>query len=422
MQSVEEVLAVIEEKVRILPVERVGWGAAWGLVLAEPVVMGEESPAFDRAQLDGYAVRAAEVREGVVLEVVGQVNAGGVGNVGGAMGGGGTCVAINTGAPMPGGGDAVLMVEYTEKVEGVGRGIFIRAKRGVGVGVGIQKRGSDAGAGEVVLEAGCRLWGQQLGICAAAGVMGGTAGGVPVRRVRVAVLTTGDELVEAGGGRVPGVGQIWNSNHPMLLGLVREATGGRVGEGVMDLGNCGDDAGKLRGLLARGLEEADLLVVSGGMSMGTKDLVPALLKELGVEFFVEKVRVKPGKPFIFGSRGRKEGGRGPAYVCGLPGNPVSAFVTFQRFVREVIARLVGETGGGRMIQAEAGAALEANGDREFYQPCALRRRGSVVVAEPLGWKGSADLFTLAKAQGLIVRAAGAGTVEAGAEVPVLLLA
>ncbi len=126
-----------------------------------------------------------------------------------------------------------------------------------------------------------------------------------------------------------------------------------------------------------------MLVVTGGMSMGTLDLVPALLKEMGVEIHVEKVRMKPGKPFLFGTA---ESGGARKYVAGLPGNPVSAFVTFQIFVREMLERLEGRE-VARWMQAEAGGELEANGDREFFQPCVLRKRGIVSVADPLAWRG-----------------------------------
>jgi molybdopterin molybdotransferase len=199
----------------------------------------------------------------------------------------------------------------------------------------------------------------------------------------------------------------------MIAELVREAGGE-----VLDLGVCGDDEARLRGLLERGLAEADLLVVSGGMSMGTRDLVPVLLKEMGVAIHVEKVRMKPGKPFLFGSVERA-GER--KYVAGLPGNPVSAFVTFHRFVRVAMGAMVGMGASQREIEARAGVELEGNGDREFYQPCVFEQEGGQVVARPLSWKGSADLFTLARAQGLLVREAGAGPVAVGGAVRMLRL-
>jgi molybdopterin molybdotransferase len=141
------------------------------------------------------------------------------------------------------------------------------------------------------------------------------------------------------------------------------------------------------------------------------------LKELGVVVHVEKVRMKPGKPFVFGTVGE---GSGRRYVAGLPGNPVSAFVTFQIFVREMLERLSGGVGGSRWVKAEAGSGYEANGDREFFQPCVLKRRGAVVVAEAVAWRGSGDIFSLSAADGVVRRAVNAGAVEAGAIVDVLL--
>jgi molybdenum cofactor synthesis domain-containing protein len=237
----------------------------------------------------------------------------------------------------------------------------------------------------VVLPAGRRLNSAGLAVCAAAG-----AAEVLVRRLTAAILTTGDELVSP--GAVPEGGQIRNSNHPMLGGLLREASIATVGEGtLLDLGSCGDDAPSLRQLLQRGLREADLLVVSGGMSMGTRDLVPPLLRELGVELLVEKVRMKPGKPFLLGRwEGLKAQGKGVTWVAGLPGNPVSAFVTFQRLVRPAIARLLGVVvEGPALVGAAAAVEMPPN------------------------------LFTLARAEGLIVRPAEGKAVARGDLIEVL---
>jgi molybdopterin molybdotransferase len=372
---------------------------AGGSVLAAALRMDIDSPPFDRAAVDGFAVQSGHARAGALLEIIGRQDAGGALFAG--VVGPGQCVGINTGGRMPAGADGVLMVEHA-----VVEGDRMRVGKAVGAGHGMQRQGSDARAGQVVLEAGVRLGAAQLAVAATAG-----AAEVRVRRVRAAVLTTGDELVAA--GERPGPGQIRNSNGPMIAELVREAGGE-----VLDLGVCGDDEARLRGLLERGLAEADLLVVSGGMSMGTRDLVPVLLKEMGVAIHVEKVRMKPGKPFLFGSVERA-GER--KYVAGLPGNPVSAFVTFHRFVRVAMGAMVGMGASQREIEARAGVELERNGDREFYQPCVFEHEGGQVVARPLSWKGSADLFTLARAQGLLVREAGAGPVAVGGAVRMLRL-
>jgi len=415
MLSVDDVLRVIGEK--ILPLEPVGESLleGHGKVLAEAVVMQEDSPPFDRAQLDGYAVRSADFHRGGLLEafapglrIIGQRDAGMTGGSAGISPG--ECIGINTGAMMPEGADAVLMVEYSVRLEGddVPR---VRPTREVAAGYGVQKRASDARAGDKVLQAGVRLAAAELAVAAAAG-----AATLSVRKLRAGLLTTGDELIPV--GATPQPGQIRNSNHLMLAALLR----GFGTSDLLDLGSCGDEADRLRELLGRGLSGSDLLLVSGGMSMGTRDLVPGLLQELGVVFYVEKVRMKPGKPLVIGEW-EQEGRR--CYVAGLPGNPVSGFVCFHRFVREMLVRLLQADEasgiGPRFVEAQCEGALVDNGDREFYLPCRVSLKQGSVRAEPLAWKGSADLFTLSKAQGLIVRPVGAGASEPGAVVPVLLL-
>jgi len=276
--------------------------------------------------------------------------------------------------------------------------------------MGVQRQGSDARRGTEVLTRGVRVGAAQLAVAASAG-----AAEVAVRRrVRVSILTTLDELVTAGSA-IAG-GQIRNSNGPMLGALVKEALGECVE--VLDLGVCGDVEGELMRVLGKAVAEADVVIVTGGMSMGTRDLVPAVLGKLGVVFHVEKVRMKPGKPFVFGT---VEVGGERGYVAGLPGNPVSAFVTFQLFVREVLEKLAGLEGGGRWMAAEAGEVFAANGDREFFQPCVLEGKGPVLLARPLGWKGSGDIFTIARADGLARRAVGAEPVAVGGVVEVLRL-
>ena len=155
--------------------------------------------------------------------------------------------------------------------------------------------------------------------------------------------------------------------------------------------------------------------------MGTKDLAPEILRGLGVEMHIEKVRMKPGKPFLFGTAVRGGGGGVTKYVAGLPGNPVSAFVTFHRFVREIMDRMVGKAEPGpRIVVAEAAGDVPANGDREFYQPCRLKQRGAVATAEVLSWKGSGNAVMLGATEGLAILPAGAPVAKAGAEVRVLM--
>jgi molybdopterin molybdotransferase len=365
--------------------------------------MDEDSPRFDRSQLDGFAVRSEDTRSGVELELTGQIDAGGEAFSGVVAAG--TCVGINTGGIIPAGTDAVLMVEHATRITRDGK-VFIVVKNDIEAGQGIQRRGADARAGEIVLCAGTRLGAAQQAVCAAAGVVQPR-----VRKARVAMLSTGDELVDITTPPPLPAGKIRNSNQVMLTALVTES-----GAEVLDLGTCRDEAVALRAMLEWGLAEADLLVVCGGMSMGTRDLVPPLLKEIGVALHVEKVRMKPGKPFVLGTL---ETPAGRKYVAGLPGNPVSAFVTFQRFVREMLRQMEGATDGPRIMRAIIDQPLPDNGDREFYQPCIWRAGAKGMTAEVLAWKGSAAIFMLARANGLLIQAAGAKGVARGAEIEVL---
>jgi len=401
MLTVEQACRAIQANVLPLPPRPAP--LALGGVLAQDVRLDEDSPRFDRSQLDGFAVRAQDAVVGAALELAGQIDAGG--RTFSDVMAPGTCLGINTGGIIPAGADAVLMVEHAQRVIRDAR-TFIVAKNGVDVGHGIQHRGSDARAGDIVLHAGARLRAAQQAVCAAAGVAQ-----PQVRKARVAVLNTGDELVDYTTPPPLPPGKIRNSNQLMLCTLAAEA-----GANVLDLGTCPDEALPTRILLQRGLAEADLLVVCGGMSMGTRDLVPPLLKEIGVALHIEKVRMKPGKPFILGTRETASGRR---YVAGLPGNPVSAFVTFHLFVREILRHMEAADDGPKIIPAHTDRALPANGDRDFYQPCILRPGTEGIIAEVLAWKGSADIFTLARANGLLIQAAHANALDAGANVQVL---
>jgi molybdopterin molybdotransferase len=223
-------------------------------------------------------------------------------------------------------------------------------------------------------------------------------------RPRAAVLGTGDELVDV--SATPGKAQIRNSNNPMLVSLLK-----RLGCEVRDLGIVNDEPAAIRAKLEAAMS-ADVVFVSGGMSMGEHDYVPAILRELGVEFRVTKLRVKPGKPFVFGVR--DEGPR-RVFVFGLPGNPLSGFVCVVRLASRLLSRMAGDQLRERWREGKLEKALAANGPREFYQPVILDRG----IVRVLGWKGSADLYSLAKANALLVRAENDPARAAGEVVRVL---
>lgn len=405
MHDVAAALGVLGQQVQPLPPRHVGLYQALGRRLAAPVRMDVDAPPFDRAMLDGYAVRSVDALLNAQLVIIGRIDAGSSREF--AVGQG-QCVAVNTGAPMPRGADAILMKEHAGAVPGHAQ--FVQVLKPPAAGYGVQTRASDAAAGQEVLAPGARLGPEALAVAAAAG-----AGQVLVSDPlpRVALLVTGDELVDC--SAVPGPAQIRNSNHPLLAGLLKSC-----GAELIDLGTVGDDAALLRAAIARGLAEADVLIVTGGMSVGSKDLVPQLLTEAGVAVHIEKVKMKPGKPLVFGTR---EDAAGRKYVLGLPGNPVSAYVCYVRFGMELLRRLCPHLPGPRRVVEEAyvDSDLPENGDREFYQPCRIVTKSPPWAVTPLPWRGSADLFTLCHADALLIHPAGAAARPAQSMVEILHL-
>jgi molybdopterin molybdotransferase len=224
------------------------------------------------------------------------------------------------------------------------------------------------------------------------------------------VLTTGDEIVAP--DESPRPHQIRNSNSAMLASLLR-----RLGADPSDLGIARDDPALIRDAIARAIEQFDVVFITGGMSMGEHDYVPRVLRDLGVELRITKLRIKPGKPFVFGLREQEDHLR---YVFGLPGNPVSGFACTIRLCARLLARLAGEAPAEPWVRAMLESDIGANGPREFYQPAVLTRvpaRGATV--RPLQWKGSGDVFTLAGANCLLVRAANEPARRAGTAVDTL---
>jgi molybdopterin molybdotransferase len=264
----------------------------------------------------------------------------------------------------------------------------------------IARCGSDVKAGTMVLQKGTRLRAAQLAVAA-------SVGAAKVRvfaKPRAAVLATGDELVAV--DQTPGKAEIRNSSNIMLTALLR-----RIGCDVVDLGQVKDDPNLIREAILTGMKRADVMLVTGGMSMGEYDYVPRVLGELGMELKITKLRIKPGKPFVFAT-----GDVGDRFfVFGLPGNPVSAFVCALRLASRLLLRLGGTPVQESWLEGRLNDALPPNGPREFYQP-AVVKDGKVTV---LRWKGSADLYTLAKANALLVRAENEPARQAGEVVKLL---
>jgi molybdopterin molybdotransferase len=385
-----------------------------GMRLAEDLAADRDYPPFDKSLMDGFAVRCSDLGAGgAELRVVGEVAAGQASTKGL---GAGEAMAIMTGAPVPAGADCVVPVEETN-VEG-GR---VKIRGSSKVGKYIAKSGSDAPSGRIVLRAGMKLEAAQLAAAASVGAARVKVYALP----RVAVFATGDEIVPFEG--TPGPAEIRNSNNIMMSSLLK-----RMGCRVIDLGIVEDRPELIRSALIKAIQ-VDVAVVSGGMSMGKYDYVPAILKELGGKLLISKLRIKPGKPFIFSpversvvAAKRMEGdpaiigpSDGVCQVFGLPGNPVSGFVCLVRLASRLIARMGGGSPVERWVRGKLVGSLEANGAREFYQPVEMERVGGEVLVRPLGWKGSADLFTLAGAQGLMVRIENEGAKAEGSEVRVM---
>lgn len=315
-------------------------------VIAQDVSAVIDSPVFDNSSMDGYAVRAVEAATGDQLKVNVMVQAAG-GDLG-VLCESGEAVRVFTGAVIPAGADAVIMQEDVER-----RGDTIEILEGVEPGENIRRRGSDVCAGQKLLRRGEVMTPTRLGLLASQGIPE-----IPVyARPLVQIVTTGDELVEPGAPLIPG--EIYNSNAPMLQAAVSKAGG------IGATSHACDEPGELKEVLSRALAAADMVVIAGGVSVGERDYVKEALTDLGVITEFWRVNVKPGKPFVFG---RHPDG---TLVFGLPGNPVSAYVTFSLFVAPVIRRLLGhEVAEGSVGLGEvSGIATEVMsnpGDRPHY--------------------------------------------------------
>ena len=379
---------------------------ALGCVAAEGVVVAEPVPPFANTAMDGYAVRAADTAGAPCeLDVVGLIAAGSAGDL---TVGAGQAARIMTGAPMPPGADAVVMVERTEALADGDR---VRIDVAVTPGTAVRPAGDDLQPGDPVVEPGQVLTPAHLGLLATAGRSAVRV----VRRPRVGVLSTGDELVD---GDAPlGPGQIRDSNRPTLLALVRQA-----GFEAVDLGTAADDEAAITAAIEGAAARCDALVTSGGVSMGDLDFVKVVLDRIGDMRWMQ-VAIKPAKPLAFGTVPRPGGG-GRVPVFGLPGNPVSSAVSFELFARPGLRKLAGRAGDDLVrpaVRAVAGEALRRSPDGKvhFVRVATVIEDGRYVVRSA-GGQGSHQLTALAAADALAVLPDGEG-VAPGGEVEVLLL-
>jgi len=375
---------------------------AVGLALAEDLLADRDFPPFPRATRDGYAVRAADVQAvPVKLRCVGTIKAGAAIEDSDVTVAAGKAAEIMTGAPVPAGADAVVMVEYTESV-----GANVTVKRAAKAGENVVPAGAEARRGDVMVPRGTRVQHSVVAVAAAVG----RAEIAVHRRPRVAVLATGDELVDI--NLPPGPNQIRNSNSYSLAAQLYEAGG----EPTM-LPVARDDAGEMAILLRKGLE-ADLLLLTGGVSMGKYDLVEEVLASLGAEFFFTGVAIQPGKPVVFGQV-KLDGKTTPFF--GLPGNPVSTMVTFQLFVRPVLDALGGANPASLpFAQASLRVPFATRTGLTRFLPAKLEGTPEKPEVELVRWQGSGDLMAAAKANCYIVVPPDREKFEAGEAVTVLL--
>lgn len=399
--SVAEARALVLAAARPLAPEIVAFEAALGRVLTEEVRSARTLPPADCSAMDGYAVRAQDVAvAGAKLRVAYEVAAGGLAPRALAAG---EAARIFTGAPIPPGADTVVRQEDTEARAGE-----LRVLLAVPRGESVRAAGEDVRAGELVLAAGVRIGPAEVGMLAS---LGKTLAHVH-RRPNVAVLSGGDELVEP--HEAPTHGRIVSSNAYTIAAQCREA-----GALPNNLGIARDTPGDLERLLSAGLG-ADVLVSSAGVSVGDHDHVRPTLEKLGVRLEFWGVEMKPGYPVTFG---RADEGRG-AFVFGLPGNPVSAMVTFELFVRPLLLRLAGRSDLARpAIDAIAGESFRKKPGREHYLRVFLEKRGAdgAVVARTTGSQSSGVLRSMTLADGLLVFPADASEIAAGARARVLVL-
>ena len=404
MLSVEDALEVTLAQARPLaPVHR-SLSMVRGAILAADIAAQEPLPPFPASTKDGYAVVAADGPGDYPL--VGEVSAGAVADFAVEPG---TVAYITTGAPLPAGADAVVMIEETERLETGANAPRIRIKEQVQSGADVRPVGVDVEAGQIVLAAGERMDAAEIGLLATAGIVN-----VPVfPRPKVAVLSTGDELVEP--GEPLGPGQIRDSNRAMLVAAI-EAVGGEP----IDLGISGDSQEALEERVQEGLDQADILLTSGGVSMGDLDLVKPLLEHAGTVHF-GRVRMKPGKPVTFATAD-VEGGR--RLVFGLPGNPVSSLVTFYLFVVPALRKMAGWREPQLLqVQARLAQPLPLDAFRPEYHRATLHwdAEQHSFVASSTGSQASSRLLSMRTANALLALPQREGVLAVGDSVEALLI-
>lgn len=388
---------LVLESTPLLPAEERPLEGALGLALARDLPAMVDSPPFDNSAVDGYAVRSAGCEVGRTFEVVDEAPAGRPAEKSVGVG---EAIKIFTGGVIPEGADAVVMVENTS-----GWGERFELKKVPELGNNIRAAGQDARKGEVILRAGTEIGAPEVALAATQGY-----GALPVyRRPKVVVLSTGTELVEPG-TRELSPGEIFDSNSYAIVAQAREA-----GADARRMYAASDEAEVLRAALEEALESADVVVTSGGVSVGEKDLVKSALLDLGVEQVFWGVKFKPGKPLFYGKRGE-------ARFFGLPGNPVSAMVCFDLFVRPALMRMTGREDRKRpRIQVYFDQDVRNQFGRMHAMRVSLEKTEKGWRAESVGAQGSGLVSSLTKADALALVGPESDGVRAGEPVEAIVL-
>lgn len=404
--SFEDARRVVEEQatqIRSRGTESVDLLAASGRVLAEPIAADRDIPPFPRSTRDGYAVRSADLaRIPATLDRIGEIKAGEKLENIPANVGLGQAVSIMTGAPVPNGADAVVMVEYTDA-----RGNRIEIRKGVDVGENIVPRGAEARAGGELVAQGVRLNDAAIALAASAG----RSKLHVFSRPRVAILTTGDEIVPI--ADLPGPTQIRNSNSYSLATQIEQAGGVPV---LLPI--APDEPEALRRLIEEGLK-ADLLLLTGGVSMGRYDLVEHVLSEMHAEFFFTGAKIQPGRPVVFGKCSRREKDES-RYFFGLPGNPVSTMVTFELFARPILESLAGMSPRKLLFfYGRLKSEIRVKPGLRRFLPAILTGEFENSEVEIVKWQGSGDVAATARANCYVVILPDREHIAAGEFVPIM---